>query len=275
MFVDYHVHSDYSVDSVFKMEDVVLKAIEIGLKEICFTDHVDYGTQYDWDDVILETVDSATLPMNVNYPEYFKELDYLIDKYAGDIVIKRGLEFGIQTHTVDLYRKLIDTNPMDFVLLSIHQVNDLEFWNNVYQVGRSTQECYDGYYNEMYEVMRVFKDYSVLAHLDLMRRYTEPEDYFENTKEDIEKILKLAIADGKGIEINTSHVRYGVDGLTPSIEVLKLYHELGGKIITIGSDSHQADHLGFLVEESKNVLREIGFEYFCTYKNMEPIFHRL
>ena len=124
-------------------------------------------------------------------------------------------------------------------------------------------------------MMKVFKDYSVLSHLDLMRRYTVPKDYFEETKDLVEDILKLAIANGKGIEINTSHVRYGVDGLTPSIEILKLYYEFGGTIITIGSDSHQEEHLGFMIKESKEVLRGIGFKYFCTFDKMKPTYHIL
>lgn len=135
---------------------------------------------------------------------------------------------------------------------------------------------YDGYYDEMYHVIQNYSDYSCISHMDLIRRYVDDtRDYYESTKDKIKEILTYCIKHNKGIEINTSHVRYGIDGYTPSIHILKLYKELGGKIITIGSDSHEKNHLGFFVNEAMQLLKEIGFEYFCTYKNMQPIFHKL
>lgn len=276
MFIDYHVHCDYSDDSHHLMEDVVKDAIELGLEEICFTDHVDYGVKPDWEDAHLAKIYRGESVLNVDYPRYFEEIKYLQEKYKGQLVIKKGLEFGIQMHTLDKFKALYDTYPMDFVLLSIHQIEDLEFWTGDYQKGRSYEACYARYYQEMLDVVRSFSDYSCLAHMDLVRRYLDKEkDEFELCKEDITKILKTIIADGKGIEVNTSNVRYGINGLTPSIEILKLYHQLGGKIITIGSDSHKKEHLGFNIEESKQILKDIGFKYYCTFDKMKAIYHLL
>ena len=89
------------------------------------------------------------------------------------------------------------------------------------------------------------------------------------------KILKIVIQDGKGIEINTSSRRYGLKDSTPSRDILKLYKELGGKIITIGSDSHKIEHLGAYIDEAKELLKEIGFDSFCTFEKMKPSFHQL
>lgn len=69
--------------------------------------------------------------------------------------------------------------------------------------------------------------------------------------------------------------RYDLNDLTPSKDILKLYYDLGGKIITIGSDSHQKDHLGKYIEENKQILKEIGFKEFCTFDKMKPIFWEL
>ena len=77
-----------------------------------------------------------------------------------------------------------------------------------------------------------------------MTRYDEIGNYpFEKVKPIITKILKIVIQDGKGIEINTSSRRYGLKDSTPSRDILKLYKELGGKIITIGSDSHKSENI--------------------------------
>lgn len=275
MFVDYHVHSNYSDDSTHEMEDVVKDAIEMGIAEICFTDHVDYGVKPDAHEEVKRYYKGIAVT-NVNYPKYFKEISYLQEKYKGQIVIKKGLEFGVQLHTIDKYQTLFERYPMDFVLLSIHQINDQEFWLQEYQKNKTIQEIYDGYYDEMYSVIKNYHHFSCLAHMDLIRRYLEDTtDNYESTKDKIDIILRHCIKHNKGIEINTSHVRYGIDGYTPSLHILKRYHELGGKIITIGSDSHMKSHLGFYVHEAKALLKEIGFEYFCTFDKMKPIFHKL
>ena len=85
----------------------------------------------------------------------------------------------------------------------------------------------------------------------------------------------MVIAEGKGIEINTSSHRYGLQDTMPSTDILKLYRDLGGKILTIGSDSHKPEHLGTYIEESKALLKEMGFQKFCTYEKMKPVFHEL
>lgn len=273
MYCDYHVHTIYSDDSKYLMEDVVKDAISKGIKEICFTDHVDYGIKVDY-----EEKEKATAPhlLNVNYPVYFNEIKTLEDKYKDKITLKSGLEFGIQTHTITDFDKIFHQYPMDFVILSCHQVEDKEFWTQDFQKGRSQKEYQERYYLEILNVIKVYKNYSVLGHLDLINRYDKNGIYpFENIKDIITQILKIVIEDGKGIEINTSSHRYGLSDLTPSRDILKLYKQLGGTIITIGSDSHTKDHLGAYIEETKEELKQLGFEYYCTFENMKPSYHKL
>ena len=276
MFIDYHVHCDYSDDSWYLMEDVIKDAIKLGLEEICFTDHVDYGVKPDWqaEDIFLPGKNQEV--KNVHYELYMNDLKRLSEKYKHQIQIKTGLEFGMQMHTISQFQKLYNRYEFDFILLSVHQVEDQEFWTGEFQKERTHEESYDRYYDEMYQLISSYQDYSVLAHMDLIRRYLDKEvDMFSDNKEQIVRILKKVIADGKGIEVNTSSHRYGINGLTPSIEILKCYYELGGKIVTIGSDSHKPEHLGFHIEESKKILKEIGFSHFCTFEKMKPIFNEL
>ena len=125
-------------------------------------------------------------------------------------------------------------------------------------------------------MIKNYKDYSVLGHLDLISRYDENGPYpFEKIKPMIQEILEIVIQDGKGIEINTSSHRYGLKDSQPSRDILKLYKELGGKIITIGSDSHKPEHLGAYINEAKELLKELGFGYYCTFEKMKPIYHKL
>ena len=277
MLCDYHVHTIYSDDSVYKMEDVINDGIKKGINELCFTDHVDYGIKRDVDDPLGPVYLNGQPISNVDYPEYYKEYLYLKEKYKDQMTLKFGLEFGIQVHTIPKYNALFKQYPFDFIILSIHQVDDLEFWTGDYQKGRTEKEYYERYYQELYDVVNLYHDYSVLGHMDLIKRYDDHdgEDSFNNHKEMITQILKTVIKDGKGIEINTSSVRYEIGDLTPSRDILKLYLKLGGTIITIGSDSHQEDHLGAYIEDTKKELKELGFKQYCTYSQMVPEFHDL
>lgn len=276
MFADYHVHTEFSDDSRYPMEDVIRDAVKMGMDEICITDHVDYGVKADWDcgqEIQYRKGDPLA---NVDYPRYMEKLRALKEEYQGKITIRTGMEFGVQTHTIPEFEALFARYPFDFIILSIHQVGDKEFWTQDFQRGRTQKEYNERYYQEMLDVVKAYKNYSVLGHLDLIKRYDEAGIYpFENVKPMIEEILKIVIADGKGIELNTSFHRYGLSDSMPSREILKLYRELGGEIITIGSDSHKPEHLGAYIDEGHEILKSLGYKQFCTFENMKPIFHDL
>lgn len=277
MLCDYHVHTIYSDDSIYEMEDVIKDGIRKGINELCFTDHVDYGIKRDVGDPRGPVYLNGQPISNVDYPKYYEEYLTLKEKYKDQITLKLGLEFGIQVHTIPDYEALFKNYPFDFIILSIHQVDNLEFWTGDFQKGRTEKEYYERYYQELYDVVKNYKNYSVLGHMDLIKRYDDHDGYdsFNNHKEIIIDILKTVIKDGKGIEINTSSVRYEIGNLTPSRDILKLYLELGGTIITIGSDSHKEEHLGAYIEETKKELKELGFKQYCTYNKMIPEFHNL
>ena len=259
-FADYHIHTNHSVDSRYRMEKVVKDAIKLGIDEICFTDHVDYPFV-------------NCLP---DFDHYFAEIKEMQAKYGSKVMIKKGLEFGAQTHTIPQYKRVIKNHPMDFVILSVHQVNDKGFWNGEYQRGKTKSECVHDYYQEMLDLINMYDDYSVLGHFDLIRRYVEaPEPVLADSYDIIADILKTVIKKDKGIELNTSHIRYGLHDWMPARDVLELYHDLGGRIITIGSDSHKKDHLGFYIREGQELLKEIGFREFCTFDKMQPKFYKL
>lgn len=145
-----------------------------------------------------------------------------------------------------------------------------------FQRGRTQKEYNERYYEEILNLVKGYQHYSVLGHLNLIVRYDEMGVYpFSDIKPYVEAILREVIRNGKGIEVNTSSYRYGLTDTTPSRDILRLYKELGGRIITLGSDSHKPDHLGAYMEETKELLKSIGFDSFCTYDKMQPVFHEL
>ena len=283
MKADYHIHTEFSDDSDYAMENVVKDAITMGLDEICFTDHVDYGVKKDWDEPgeMMYRKGGAGEPekiplVNVNYPIYYETFKEMRAQYDDKINLKLGLEFGMQAHTIEKYEKLFERFPFDFIILSVHEVEDKEFWTQDFQHGRTQQEYNERYYEELLYLVQNYHNYSVLGHMDMITRYDNAGVYpFEKLKPILTKILRTVIADGKGIEINTSSHRYGLSDLTPSRDILKLYQELGGSVLTIGSDSHKPEHLGAFLDETKKELKKLGFKEFCTFAKMKPVYHPL
>ncbi len=276
MFADYHVHTQFSDDSLYPMEQVVQDAIAMKMEAICFTDHVDYGVKDDWDcgrPIIWRGGEPAA---NVDYPAYAAKIKELQAVYGAEIEIKMGLEFGMQRHTIPQYEKLFQRYPFDFIILSVHQIEDKEFWTQDFQQGKSQKEYNERYYEELLCLVKSYQNYSVLGHMDLIARYDENGIYpFEKTEPVVSEILKTVIETGKGIELNTSYHRYGLKDTTPARDILKRYRAMGGEIITIGSDSHKPEHLGAYIKEAGELLKSLGFRYICTYDKMRPVYHAL
>ena len=262
LLADYHVHSEYSHDSITPMERQAKQAVKLGLSELCFTDHMDY---YDGSDC----------------SRYFAELAKVKQEFSGRLVIRSGWEFGLQRHTIRDFEELYSRygDKLDFVLLSIHEVDDLDLWGHQYQHGKSQAKYTLGYYEELLRVIQAYHDYSVLAHVDLIARYDVKHGIspypFAKIRDIVAEILTTAIADGKGIELNTSSWRYGLSETTPSREILELYRDLGGEILTLGSDAHNPDYVGAHFEEGREILRSLGYRSFCTFEGMSPTFHTL
>lgn len=283
MLADYHVHTAFSDDSEYPIEQVVLDAIDMGLDEVCFTDHVDYGIKRDWDDQEGMSYrcggvgEPARIALsNVDYDAYIAAIRNLQVRYREKVALKIGLEFGAQVSTIPQYRRLFSRYPFDFIILSVHQIDNKELWNQDFQKGKTQQEYNQRYYEEILSLAQQYHEYSVLGHLDLVSRYDKMGIYpFDCVRSILAKIMKTVIADGKGIEVNTSSYRYGLHDLTPSVDILKLYLQLGGRIITIGSDSHKQSHLGAYLQKTKEMLRALGYREFCTFDQMSPIFHPL
>lgn len=277
MLTDYHVHTAYSDDSNYPMEDVVKDAIRLNLEEIAFTDHVDYGVKPDRNSNEMPPRFYKGLPIvNVDYPAYFAEIANLKEKYGHKIRIVAGLEFGVQVHTIERYEILFSQWPLEFVILSIHQVEDKEFWTQDFQRGRTQKEFQLRQYQELLDVVRLYKNYSVIGHIDSIKRYDQNEEFpFMQYRDILEEVFKIVIADGKGIEVNTSSERYGLPDFQPSTDILRLYRDCGGEIITVGSDSHKPNHLASYIKVARDQLRDLGFRYTCSFQDMKPIFHLL
>lgn len=267
---DYHLHSSFSGDSDTPMEDMIQKGISLGLSTMCFTEHMDmdFPSQKPEDEGIFE----------VNTDSYLYELIRLKEKYAGQIRILFGIELGIQPHLrreLAVYAKSYD---FDFIIASSHLCNGKDpYWPPFYE-GRTDAEAYLEYFSSIPECLKTFSNFDVYGHLDYVVRYgkTKDADYdYEVYKDILDQILKTLLEMEKGIEINTGATGYNLKDLNPCTGILKRYRELGGEIITIGSDAHAPSAIARSFDRAADVLKSCGFRYYTTFEKRTPEFHRL
>lgn len=254
---DLHIHSQYSMDSREDMEKIVVQGIKNNVKSICFTDHVDF-------DSTLEGID-----FGFRVSDYFRDINKVKYKYKKDIEILAGVEIGIQPHLYERYDYFLNNNLFDFVLMSIHAVDKKDIYVDSFTRDRDPVEAILEYYNDMLTCVREFSNFDILGHIDYIDRYFESKEDIPTLdiyQDIVEEILKIIIEKGKGIELNTSGFRKGLGYFHPKLEILKMYKDLGGEIITIGSDSHTADTVGDGYKAAEKMLRGLGFKYIHLFK---------
>lgn len=248
--VDTHIHTRFSLDSEENPENYVLKAIDLGLDEICFTDHYD--------------VDYPGADFTMDIPKYFAYMKELQAKYAKQIKIYIGIEMGLDPIHKQVIDDIIESYPFDFVIGSIHAVGDAEFLRGDFFKGKTKEDAHLDYFKQCMACVKAFDCFDVFGHYDYIERYGIYEDNRVDTNrywEDIDAFLKLLISKNKGLEVNTSGFRLdGRHQSFPKREILERYYTLGGRKITIGSDSHSVDTLASHVEDVMTLLEDIGFE---------------
>lgn len=251
---DYHLHSNFSFDSKQKIEEIIVKAISMNINEICITEHISFDPcdkSYDF----------------FNFKDYESEIFQLSQKYYKDINIKTGLEIGEYHLYKGDYDRYFKENRLDFVIGSIHNLNGQGLRANILEHG--VKYAYETYFKEVLNFVEI-GDYDVLGHLDIIQRYAFKEHgvyNFQDYKDNIYDILKTLISNGKGIEINTSGLNDNL--LFPKLEILQMYKDLKGEILTVGSDAHTNDRIGEKINYVYDLLKDIGFKYIFTYTNRQ------
>lgn len=252
--IDYHMHTKFSSDSEADPRKHVLKAIEEGLDEICFTDHKDFEYPIDSFDLDVEP--------------YFKEMMALKEEFKNQINIKIGVEIGLDVEFVDEINNFINNYDFDFVIGSIHVIHKTEFYYGEYFKNKTKQEAHKEFFLNTLECVKTFDCFNVLGHLDYIVRYGPYEDKTVNHalyQDIIDEIFRVLISKGKGIEVNTSGYRDLKTCGFPNFEQVQRYYDLGGRIITIGSDSHTSDRVGEHVRDVVKEYERIGFDDVSTF----------
>ena len=264
MYCDFHTHTSFSSDSEALPESQIEKAIKLGMKKICITDHMD-----------IDFPKKYGLPFVFDYDEYYQSIKHLKEIYSGQIDIMTGVELGIQPHLKETLEDYTAGHFFDFIIGSTHLVNRIdsyypEFWEN-----STEHDVLMKYFEEVLTNIHTFNNFDVIGHIDYVVRYTPSNGTLYNWHDYIEiidEILKFAVECGIGIECNTSKMGIGALHCNPHEDIIKRYRELGGEIITLGSDSHQPERLANKFAEAGELLKNAGFKYYTVFKNRKPEF---
>lgn len=265
---DSHMHSSFSADSKTDMEDMIQGAILQKLKGICFTEHLDPDYP--------PTPDNQIFCLDLE--AYAKKAALLKQKYADQLIVNFGIEYGLQPHLKDHFDSFMEKYPFDFVIGSSHVVHGFDPYYGEFFKGRQESDCYLEYFESIIENLKVFSNFDVYGHIDYIVRYgpSQNRDYSYKRYQDIlDEILHTLIQKNIGIELNTGGYHYGLGEPNPCIDVIRRYRKLGGEIITVGADAHSTDKIAFAFDKAANVLKECGFQYYTVFKDRKPEFLRL
>ncbi|MGN0383105.1 MAG: histidinol-phosphatase HisJ family protein [Eubacterium sp.] len=267
MYSDYHVHSLFSGDSNALLTDIIENAISKGMSRICITDHMDLD--FPGDDPLLFTF---------NIDDYQYTITKLKEDYSNRIKIMIGIEMGLEPHLSDRIHNIASSYPFDFIIGSSHIVNRRDpyfpdFYNN-----RTEDEAFAEYFESILTCIDSIDDFDVYGHLDYIVRYAPNKNkYYSYQKfsEIIDAILIKLINKNKGIEVNTAGYAKGLNNPNPCCDIIKRYYELGGRIITIGSDAHIPEDIGSHFTDAAAILKNCGFKYYTVFENRIPEFVKL
>ncbi|MBQ4522838.1 MAG: histidinol-phosphatase HisJ family protein [Lachnospiraceae bacterium] len=261
---DFHTHSLFSSDSTESLENMISFAKKNQITTLCITDHMDldYPIDEKGNDFLLD-LDS-----------YTKAITELKQNNT-DIEIRLGIELGVMDYLAPKLTTLVKQYPFDFVIASSHLVKGIDPYYPAYKDKFPGNLGYGAYFHSILENVRAFEDFDVYGHLDYVCRYIQvpyiPSDFTDLLDEILKRIIEL----GKGIEVNTAGLSKGLHFPHPHPYILKRYLELGGEIITIGSDAHAAKNIGAYFAETEKHLLSLGYKYYATYKDRKPSFHKL
>ena len=241
MIFDSHSHTSFSADSDMTAEDALKAARARGLG-IVFTEHLDVDFP-------------GELDFSFDPAAYWKQYEPL----RGDN-LHLGIEVGMQAGTAEASRAFVTRAPFDLVIGSVHLLRGIDIYEKECFEGRENDEIYREYFRTMAEMIACHDFIDVLGHIDYIARtapYENPELSYGAFADEIDAVLRTAVAQGVVLELNTRRLgsRRALKELAP---IYARYHELGGRYVTLGSDAHGADAIGANFAAAEDFARAMG-----------------
>ena len=255
MISDYHVHSHFSFDSEEKPENIINRAVNLGMKQICFTDHQDFNWPVE-----------GEIPL-LNIKNYISTLSTLREQYSNKIHVITGIELGLMNGNETLCQELISKYNFDYVIGSCHIVDGMDPYYSSFWKNKPDRDAFESYFKTLLNGLKNFHNIDTLGHLDYIVRYSPNKDtnYSPLDYQDIiDEILNFIINKGIKLEINTANLSKGFDFPNPHIDIIKRYKELSGQYVAVGSDAHMAENIGYNFDVAQKIIENTGLKIYSV-----------
>ena len=252
--IDMHLHSKYSWDAQQTLPEIIRKAKDNNYKYIGITEHVDF---FDFHPKKYDKFEYALLT---------KDIEKIKKDFRG---IRKGAEIGEPHLFPDRFKEFLEGREFDYLVGSIHHVNNVTpVYDKYFHSYSSFEEAYRVYFKEVLALV-TFGGFDVAAHLDIVHRRGAnfyKEYSYGKFKSEIDEILKVIIDKNIGLEINTSGLRFNAKDILPTADIVKAYIDMGGDIITVGSDAHTLKDIFFGIEKAYEILEGIGVKELTVFE---------
>ncbi len=261
---DLHMHTNSSFDGNYPAAEMCEAAIANDIATIAFTDHfdVDFYEQHN---------------LGVRQQTSYEDIISARDAFAGKLQVLVGIEMGQPTYDPELTKKSLDRYNYDFVIGSIHNLRKTPDFCELDYKTLTQDDVYallDKYFEEELTLAK-WNGFDTLAHLTYPMRYIVQSGRFNtdlSRYDDItDEIFKVLVANGKALEINTSGLRQPIGKTMPTDNYVRRYRELGGELLTLGSDSHFTAHVGANIDDGYAIAESCGFKYVTYFKDRKPV----
>lgn len=257
---DMHTHCILSFDGNDTCDELCSSAIDKGIKTLAITDHCD--------------IDGNDFDALKYCSEQFEETLNTKNKYKSNLEVLQGIEIGQGIYRKTLTEKVINTFDYDFILGSLHNLENMEDFYFLDYKKYDVYNLLERYFSDLLELCK-WGAFDSLAHLTYPLRYIVAREKInvDMSKFDelIEAIFESLVKNDKALEINTSGLFMDINDTLPNIEYVKRFKKIGGKYITIGSDSHYADRIGQGIEKGYEIAVKSGFNSVTKFVKREPI----
>lgn len=262
--IDLHMHTESSFDGNYPAAEMCKSAVANGLSTIAFTDH------FDVDFFERHNLDTR---QKTSYADIISAREEFSDK----ITVLRGIEMGQPTYDIPLTEKSLACYEYDFVIGSIHNLREMPDFGDLDYKSMTENEIYsllDKYFEEEL-ILAKWNGFDTLAHLTYPMRYIvqagRKEIELSRYNDITDEIFKVLIANGKALEINTSGLRQPIGKTMPTENYVRRFKELGGELLTLGSDAHFTEHVGAGIDNGYEIAENCGFEYVTYFKDRKPV----
>ena len=280
--IDCHTHTQYSVDSEADIIKCTERAAELELAAYAITDHCECNAWYPQEHY------ADNMPDKVDHFSYKDDffasvaaVTELKEKYDGRLNLICGVELGQMLHDRKVADIALSDERLDFVIGSIHQVLGEKDFYYIDYLNMQENEIFDlleRYFREIHTVCKEGRA-DVIGHITYCLRYMKQRHGIcldiSRFDDIIAESFRELVQHGKGIEINTSGLRQGFGDAFPDMKYLKMYRELGGEVLTIGSDAHVVEDIGKNVRDGAEMALAAGFTHLCYFKKRQPVFIKI